>query len=88
MFSRRFAKLSEHDFDFLEFGRADAADERRLRLGPGVLTAFRAGELGLALALVLALLVGGRGLPVELVSSTAPSRIPPPILPDGYQASR
>jgi hypothetical protein len=84
MFSRRFAKLSGHDFDFLEFARTDAADERRIRLGPRVLTAFRASELGLALAL----LVGGRGLPVELVSRTAPSRIPPPVLPDGYQAWR
>ena len=84
MFSRRFAKLSGHDFDFLEFGRTDAADERRIRLGPGVLTAFRASEPGLALAL----LAGGHRLPVELVSRTAPSRIPSPVLPDGYQASR
>ena len=50
MFSRRFAKLSEHDFDLLEFARADAADERCIRLGPGVVTALRAGEPGLALA--------------------------------------
>jgi hypothetical protein len=50
MLSRRFAKLSEHDLDFLEFARADAADERRIRLGPRVLTALRAGEPGLALA--------------------------------------
>ena len=84
MFSRRFAKLSEHDFDFLELARADAADEHCIGLGPRVLTALRAGETGLALAL----LVGGHGLPVELVSRTAPSIIPPPVLPDGYQAWR
>ena len=55
MFSRRFAKLSEHNFDFLEFARADAADEHCSRLGLGVVTTLRAGEPGLALAL----LVGG-----------------------------
>jgi hypothetical protein len=79
MFSRRFAKLSEHDFDLFEFGRADTADERRIRPGPGILTAFRAGEPGIALALP----VGGRGLSVELASRAAPSIIPPPMLPDG-----
>jgi hypothetical protein len=67
--SCRFAEFSEHNLQLLMFGQTDAAEQEDVRLCPGVLPAFRAGEFGFARKLHFRALAGGGGLPVELKSA-------------------
>jgi hypothetical protein len=57
--SCRFAEFSEHNLQLLMFGQTDAAEQEDVRLCPGVLPAFRAGEFGFARKLHFRALAGG-----------------------------